>query len=112
MDAVRGLIIGCVLSVAVWALVAASAWLLIRSSLPPRRSTGSGMTEQSLPEQTYSETELSRQIGRFEAAIGELYAARAGQLIDGRDGYGWCISCGRNPVNAAAGWDTCGSCSN
>ena len=30
MDAVRGLIAGCVLSVAVWALVAASAWLLIR----------------------------------------------------------------------------------
>jgi hypothetical protein len=30
MDGTRGLIIGCVLSVAVWALVATSVWLLVR----------------------------------------------------------------------------------
>ena len=41
---------------------------------------------------------------------GDLYRDRAGRLIEDRDGWGWCVACGRTPVNCAEGYDTCWEC--
>jgi hypothetical protein len=49
-------------------------------------------------------------IEALEAELDQAYRERAGTLIKGRDGWGWCVACGRTPVNCAEGYDTYPEC--
>lgn len=43
-------------------------------------------------------------------ALERAYQARRGALFDREHGRGWCVGCGRNPVCAQDGYDTCPTC--
>ncbi|MCI0561435.1 MAG: hypothetical protein MN733_23355 [Nitrososphaera sp.] len=55
-----------------------------------------------------TESELTTKISSLEEELKNLYAQRAGRMID--DAFGWCCVCGRNTVCATDGNDTCPEC--
>jgi hypothetical protein len=46
----------------------------------------------------------------LERRLELAYQARRGTLFDRAHGWGWCVGCGRNPVCADDGNDTCPAC--
>jgi hypothetical protein len=46
----------------------------------------------------------------LEQQLERSYQARRGALFDRENGWGWCVGCGRNPVCAKDGNDTCPTC--
>lgn len=73
-------------------------------------------------ERRRSERDITADVDAIEARLAELYAERRGHLIepqpqcDPETGdflgpcWGWCSNCGKTQVDAAQGYDTCGSC--
>ena len=59
-----------------------------------------------------SERELTAIIASAEERLDDLYRHRAGRLVDGIYGVGWCVGCGQAQVNCSEGYDTCPRCLN
>ena len=47
-------------------------------------------------------------IRQMEQRLAALYQGRRGRMIN--ENQGWCVVCGKNLVNAGAGYDTCDEC--
>jgi hypothetical protein len=46
-------------------------------------------------------------VAALERRLQRAYDARRGTVFDREHGWGWCVGCGRNPVSAEDGIDTC-----
>jgi hypothetical protein len=46
----------------------------------------------------------------LERRLELAYQACRGTLFDRENGWGWCVGCGRNPLCAGDGNDTCTAC--
>jgi len=70
------------------------------------------------PEQLKETDAITTEIRQLEARVQDLYKQRAGRIFleegnpsePGWRCLGYCVSCGRNVVDAAAGFVTCFSC--